>query len=162
MSRWSTTLFISTLLLSSFSAIADAGQVSVKGVHLCCGACQARAEKALEGIPGLTKSAVDRNAKIISFIAADAKALSTGIASLAKSGFYGTATHDTKPVKFPLTGAKKGTRGDAHTLRGVHLCCDACVVGAQKAIETVKGLQAIEIDRKLRTCLLYTSPSPRD
>mgnify|MGYP001159869826 CR=1 FL=1 len=154
MSRWSTPLFTSTLLLFSFSAVAAAGQVSVKGVHLCCGACQARAEKALEGIPGLTKSAVDRNAKIVSFIAADAKAVSTGIASLAKSGFYGTATHDTKPVKFPLTGAKKDARGDAHTLRSVHLCCDACVVGAQKAVEAVKGLQAIEIDRKQRTVKL--------
>ncbi|HAA60317.1 MAG TPA: hypothetical protein DCE39_05250, partial [Planctomycetaceae bacterium] len=57
-------------------------------------------------------------------------------------------------VPFPATGAKKNVRGEAHTLRGVHLCCDACVVGAQKAVETVPGLQAIEIDRKLRTVKL--------
>jgi len=151
MSRWSPSLLAASLLLFATTTTADAGQVTIKGPHLCCGACQARAEKALEGIPGLTKAAVDRNSRVISFIAANDKAVAAGIASLAKSGFYGTSVHDKKPVKFPLTGAKKGTRADSHTLRGVHLCCDACVVGAQKAIETVKGLQAIEIDRKLRT-----------
>ena len=87
-------------------------------------------------------------------MAANTKAVTAGIASLAKSGFYGAAIHEKKPVPFPATGAKKNVRGEAHTLRGVHLCCDACVVGAQKAVETVKGLQAIEIDRKLRTVKL--------
>ena len=153
MSRWSRSLLAASFLVfASFTATsANAGQVTVKGAHLCCGACQSRAEKALEGIPGLSKAAVDRNSRVISFIAANDKAVTAGIASLAKSGFYGTSVHDKKPIKFPITGAKKGLRADAHTLRGVHLCCDACVVGAQKAIETVKGLQAIEIDRKLRT-----------
>ena len=149
-----TPLFAAVFLVISSTATAVAGQVTIKGTHLCCGACQTRAEKALAGIPGLTKASVDRNSKVISFMAANTKAVTAGIASLAKSGFYGTATHDTKPVKFPLTGAKKDARGDAHTLRGVHLCCDACVVGAQKAVEAVKGLQAIEIDRKQRTVKL--------
>jgi len=151
MRHWSASLVAASLLFFVSTTAADAGQVTVKGAHLCCGACQARAEKALEGIAGLTKAAVDRNSRIISFIAANDKAVTAGIASLAKSGFYGATVHDKKPVKFPLTGAKKGTRADVHTLRGVHLCCDACVAGAQKAIESVKGLQAIEIDRKLRT-----------
>ena len=154
MSRWSTSLLAATLHLSASPNPADAGQVTNKGVHLCCGACQARAEKALKGIPGLTKAAVDRNSKVISFFATNDKTVTAGIASLAGSGFYGAAVHDKKPVKFPATGAKPGARGDAHTLRGLHLCCDACVVGAQKAVETVKGLQAIEIDRKLRTVKL--------
>jgi copper chaperone CopZ len=151
MSRWSTSLLAAALLLSASTNTADAGQVTIKGVHLCCGACQSRAEKALKGIPGLTKAAVDRNSRVISFFATNDKTVTAGIASLAGSGFYGAAVHDKKPVKFPATGAKQGARGDAHTLRGLHLCCDACVVGAQKAVETVKGLQAIEIDRKQRT-----------
>lgn len=151
MRRWSLSLVAASLLFFVSTTSADAGQVTVKGAHLCCGACQVRAEKALKGIAGLTKAAVDRNSRVISFIAANDKAVTAGVASLAKSGFYGATVHDKKPVQFPFTGAKKGTRADAHTLRGVHLCCDACVVGAQKAIESVKGLQAIEIDRKLRT-----------
>ena len=151
MSRWSTSLIATTLLLWASTATVDAGQVTIKGVHLCCTACQARADSALDGIPGLTKAAADRNSKVISFIAANDKAVAAGIASLAKNGFYGTAVHDKKPVAFPDTGAKTGARANSYTLRGLHLCCDACVVGAQKAIETVKGLQAIEIDRKQRT-----------
>ena len=149
-----TPLFAAVFLVISSTAPAVAGQVTIKGTHLCCGACQTRAEKALAGIPGLTKASVDRNSKVISFMAANTKAVAAGIASLAKSGFYGAAIHEKKAVPFPATGAKKNVRGEAHTLRGVHLCCDACVVGAQKAVETVQGLQAIEIDRKLRTVKL--------
>ena len=149
-----TPLFAAVFLVISSTAPAVAGQVTIKGTHLCCGACQTRAEKALAGIPGLTKASVDRNSKVISFMAANTKAVTAGIASLAKSGFYGAAIHEKKAVPFPATGAKKNVRGEAHTLRGVHLCCDACVVGAQKAVETVPGLQAIEIDRKLRTVKL--------
>ena len=151
MSHWSTSLITTTLLLWASTAAVDAGQVTIKGAHLCCTACQSRAESALDGIPGLTKAAADRNSKVISFIAANDKVVAAGIASLAKNGFYGTAVHDKAPVAFPDTGAKTGARANSYTLRGVHLCCDACVVGAQKAVETVKGLQAIEIDRKLRT-----------
>ena len=88
MSRWSTSLIATTLLLGA--ATVDAGQVTIKGVHLCCGACQSRADSALDGIPGLTKAAADRNSKVISFVAANDKAVAAGIASLAKNGFYGT------------------------------------------------------------------------
>tara|TARA_B100000029_G_scaffold443698_1_gene462927 strand:+ start:943 stop:1548 length:606 start_codon:yes stop_codon:yes gene_type:complete len=153
MSRWSVALIASSFALA-MAPSAEAGQVTIKGAHLCCGACQARAEKALEGIKGLSQASVDRNSKVISFVAIDDKTVVAGIASLARSGFYGSAVHGKKPVSFPATGAKKNARADTHTLRGVHLCCDACVVGAQVAVQKVKGLQAIEIDRKLRTVKL--------
>ena len=142
------------LFLALATSSLEAGQVSIKGVHLCCAACQGRAVKALEGLKGVSKKSVDRNAKVISFLAADEKAVATGIAALAKSGFYGTATHQKKPVKFPDSGARRGARSDKVTLIGVHLCCDACVVGAQVAMQNIKGLTAIEIDRDTRTLRL--------
>ena len=119
------------LLVFSTSSL-EAGQVTVKGAHLCCAACQGRAEKALEGLKGVSKKSVDRNAKVISFFAADEQAVTTGIAALAKSGFYGVTSHGKKPVQFPDSGAKRGVRSDKVLLMGVHLCCDACVVGAQR------------------------------
>ena len=100
-----TPLFAAVFLVISSTAPAVAGQVTIKGTHLCCGACQTRAEKALAGIPGLTKASVDRNSKVISFMAANTKAVTAGIASLAKSGFYGAAIHEKKAVPFPATGA---------------------------------------------------------
>lgn len=141
------------LLVFSTSSL-EAGQVTVKGAHLCCAACQGRAEKALEGLKGVSKKSVDRNAKVISFFAADEQAVTTGIAALAKSGFYGVTSHGKKPVQFPDSGAKRGVRSDKVLLMGVHLCCDACVVGAQVATQNIKGLTAIEIDRETRTLRL--------
>ncbi|MFP6766745.1 MAG: hypothetical protein VB859_01155 [Planctomycetaceae bacterium] len=146
------------VLAASFSLVllttVQAGQVTIKGSHLCCAACQTRAEKALDGLKGVSKRTVDRNAKVITFTAADEKAVGIGLASLAKSGFYGKATHNKKPVAFPTSGAKKGARADTILLHGVHLCCDACVVGAQVAVQNVKGLKSIEIDREERTIRL--------
>ena len=146
------------VLAASFSLVllttVQAGQVTIKRSHLCCAACQTRAEKALDGLKGVSKRTVDRNAKVITFTAADEKAVGIGLASLAKSGFYGKATHNKKPVAFPTSGAKKGARADTILLHGVHLCCDACVVGAQVAVQKVKGLKSIEIDREERTVRL--------
>ena len=121
------------LLSLAFLTPVQGGQVTLKGSHLCCAACQSRAEKALDGLKGVSKRTVDRKAK---------------------SGFHGKATHSKKPVTFPASGAKKGTRADSILLHGVHLCCDACVVGAQVAVQKIKGLKSIEIDREERTVRL--------
>lgn len=156
MIRLLTTAALAVLMVSASTTV-RAEQVTVKGAHLCCGACQARANKALEGLKGVTKASVDRNARVITFLASDKNAAALGINSLAKAGFYGAATHGKEPAKFPASGARKGIRRAKVTVEGLHLCCDACVVGAQKAVRSVRGVKAIEIDRKLRTIRLLGS-----
>ena len=142
------------VLVVAGASVAEAGKVSVRGTHLCCGACQTAAVKALKGLKGVTATSVDRNAKVITFTAGDAKAVQTGILALSKAGFYGTTTHGKQKVAFPVSGAKRGERSDKVKLLGMHLCCDACVIGAQKALENVRGVSSIEIDRKLKTVRL--------
>ena len=46
-----TPLFAAVFLVISSTAPAVAGQVTIQGPHLCCGACQTRAEEALPGVP---------------------------------------------------------------------------------------------------------------
>lgn len=130
-----------------WSGAAEAGDVRVKGVHLCCGACVSDAQKALKGVEGVSAAAADRDSKLVSFKAADDKAAKAGIEALAKGGFYGTATHDDKAIAFPDSGVKKGERVDALTLAGVHLCCGSCVTGAKEALKDVEGLSGIDVDR---------------
>ncbi len=146
---------IAGLAIALAAGTAQAGDVAVKGVHLCCGACVAGANKALKDIDGVTKTAADRNGRLVTFKAKDAKAAAAGIAALAKGGFFGTASHDGKLIKFPDSGAKKGTLSDTVAIGGVHLCCGACVTGAQKALENLKNVKSIDIDRKLRTITLH-------
>lgn len=122
-------------------------QVTIKGVHLCCGSCSAGAEAALEGIDGISKTGIDRNTKLISFTASSKDAANEAIKSLASEGFYGVATFGKDELKWPDSGAKKGNKVSSVVLEGVHLCCGACVTGAKEALEKLEAATEIDIDR---------------
>lgn len=142
---------IASLLFVVTSAnVSEAARVTVKGVHLCCGACVAGVDEALGDLEGVSNVAADRNSKTVTFTAADDKAAQNGINALAKAGFHGSAVHGEKKINFPASGAKKGEKASKITLTGLHLCCGACVTGAQKALEDVKGATTIEFDRKTK------------
>lgn len=128
--------------------------VSVKGVHLCCGGCQSIAEDALDGLKGISKISCDLNTKVISFKADDRKSADAGIKALAEAGFYGTATFGKTKLDYPKSGAMKGAKQNSVSVTGVHLCCTACVTASQKALEGVKGVSLIDIDRNEQTIKL--------
>jgi periplasmic mercuric ion binding protein len=138
------------LILAVSHNVSEAGRVTVKGVHLCCGACVAGVEEALIDVEGVSDVAADRNSKIVTFTAAGDSAAQKGIDALAKAGFHGAATHGEKKLSFPASGAKKGEKSNRIVLTGLHLCCGACVTGAQQALENVAGAATIEFDRKER------------
>ena len=71
--------------LACLPAVADAGNVAVKGVHLCCGACVSAVSKALKPVDGVTGIACDRDSKRVTFQARDDKAAQAGIVALAMS-----------------------------------------------------------------------------
>lgn len=131
-----------------------AADVTVKGVHLCCGRCVSDVGDALDGVKGVSAVSADRNSKVVTFKATDAKAAKAGVQALADYGFGGTATHDDKPVAFPDPGIKKNAVGNEVTFEGVHLCCGGCVVGAKKAVQGVDGVAKIAIDREEKTVKL--------
>lgn len=130
---------------------AQAGEISIKGVHLCCGACEKAAKAALADLEGVTEVKVDKEAKTISYTAADEKAAKKGIEKLAETGFHGDATLDKKEITFPESGAKKGNKSNVIVITGVHLCCGACEKGAKKALD---GIGTFECDRATRTITL--------
>lgn len=149
-----TTSFSLAALLVAFSA-AQAGEVTVKGVHLCCGMCVKGVGQALSGVDGVSGAACDRQAKTVTFTAADDKAAGAGIAALAKAGFHGKAAHGDKALKFPESGAKKGDKADKVVLTNVHLCCGACIRAVNKVLAGTKA--TIAPDRETNTVTLTGS-----
>ena len=145
-------------VLFAFS-VAQAGDVKVAGVHLCCGQCVKIVGKTLKGVKGVTDVVCDRTAKpkTVSFTAADDKAAKAGVAALAKAGFHGAAAHGDKKLAFPKSGAKKGAKADAVTLNGVHLCCGQCVKAIGKLFKEFDGVSSVKCDRKGRTVVLIGS-----
>lgn len=143
---WQNALY--TFLAAALIVAAPQPQdVTIKGVHLCCGSCSDGAEAALEGLKGITKAGTDRNTKLISFQAESKEAALEALKSLAKEGFYGTATFGKDELKWPESGAKKGEKVSTIVIEGVHLCCGACVTGSKEALEKVPGATEIDVDR---------------
>ena len=133
-----------------------AGDVTVKGVHLCCGACVRDANAALSKVKGISNTNIDRNSKQIRFSAEDDKAASAAIKALANAGYGGSASSGDKPIPFPKPVEKDG-KADSIKISGVHLCCGGCVKGAQKAVKGVKGVTQIDVDAKAKTVVLTGS-----
>ena len=148
-----TSLSVCALLLAVTAV--QAGDVTVKGVHLCCPACVKGVAKALGDVDGVSGAACDRADKTVTFSATDDKAAKAGIAALAEAGFHGAASHGDKKLDFPASGAKKGDKADKIVLTNVHLCCGACVKGVSKALEDIKAEAAC--DRKESTVTLTGS-----
>lgn len=127
--------------------VSHAGTVNVKGVHLCCGGCSAGVKEALENVESVEKISCDLNSKVITFQVPDEKTAQVAIEFLAKGGFFGTATHGEKALKYPESGAKKGVKVNEVTIYGLHLCCDACVTQAQEALSKSDRISSTEFDR---------------
>lgn len=141
-------LTAAAVLFSAVAGVVEAGTVNVKGVHLCCGACVRDVNDALTDIKGVSDVAANRDAKIVTFTAADEDAAKAGVKALAEAGFHGKATHGDDPLPLPPAGKfKKGAKAPKIVFSGVHLCCGGCVNGAKEAMEEVKGVASIEVDR---------------
>ncbi len=124
----------------------ESATVTVRSVHLCCGACVEGAKSALDGIDGISDPKADVNSKSVVFSAKNEKAAQKGIDALAEHGFYGKAAFGKKDLAFPNHGVKKGEKRDSVTFTGVHLCCGACKTAAKEAMTKLDGMSTLEID----------------
>ena len=132
----------------------ESGTVTVRSVHLCCGACVEGAKGALDGVEGVSDAKADVNSKSVVFSAKNEKAAMKGIEALADHGFYGKAAFGKKDLAFPDVGAKKGEKRDTMTFTGIHLCCGACRKAVHEAFTKLDGLTSMEIDAATQTVKL--------
>ncbi len=111
------------------SSAVQADKVEVKGVHLCCGACQKAVKGILDKVEGVSDIACNRQTQTVTFTAADAKTAKKAFVSLMKGGFYGEASADGKAITAQNKAGK--TKAEKVTVNNVHVCCGAC----KKAID---------------------------
>ena len=145
----------SIVLLTSLTTFLPVdSEVTVKGVHLCCGSCVDAVNDALDGIDGVSGIACDQNTKMATFKAANDEAAEKGIKALAEAGFFGTAKNGKNDLSFPEAGAVKDIKSAKVKFAGVHLCCRSCVKDAHTALKDVKGVSSIDVDREAGTVTL--------
>jgi periplasmic mercuric ion binding protein len=113
------------------SSAVQADKVEVKGVHLCCPACQKAVKGILDKVEGISEIACDRQAKTVTFTAADEKTAKKAFYSLMKGGFYGEASADGKAIAASNKAGKD--KAEKVTVNNVHVCCNSC----RKAIQAL-------------------------
>jgi copper chaperone CopZ len=127
--------FAAVALVALVAGPAFAGDVEVKGVHLCCPACVGAVQRVLKKVDGVSEVKVARADKMVTFTTKDDKTAVAALKALYDAGFYGTATHDEKAITAKVTTPKAGEKGDEITVKNVHLCCKACKRGATNALK---------------------------
>ena len=60
-------LTIASFVLALCVGATNAGTVTVKGAHICCGACASGVKKALKDVDGVSKASAEKTGGTISF-----------------------------------------------------------------------------------------------
>ena len=129
-------LSIVTTLALAITGFAADTTVTLKKVHLCCGACVKGVEKSLKDVEGVTSKA-DEDTESVTLTSADKAKLQKAVNALAEGGYYGTSDNpEIKPMA--KTGAKN-EKVQSLTVAGVHLCCPGCVKAVDRALKNTPG-----------------------
>lgn len=136
----------SLLSLSSVGNVARAEtKVEIKGVHLCCGACEKGVVTALKGLDGVTQVS-DRKNKTVTLTASNDKAAQTAIDALAAAGYHGEIASGTLSIK-QETNVPAG-KVKSLSLTNLHNCCGACGKAIKAAVKTVNGVSGDTVKAK--------------
>jgi mercuric ion binding protein len=136
----------SLLGLSSVAGVARAEtKVEIKGVHLCCGACEKGVVTALKGLDGVTP-ACDRKNKTVTLTTADDPAAQKALDALAAAGYHGVIESSKLSIKNE-TNVPAG-KVKSLSLTNLHNCCGACGKAIQKAVKTVAGVSGDTVKPK--------------
>ena len=114
--------------------------VTLSKVHICCGKCVTGINKAADSVKGLTSITINKKAGTVIINAMDSSAAQAAVDAIAKAGFHGTSSLKGIAQK-DLSVKAKGEK-TRMKLTGVHNCCGGCNRALNKAVSSVKGVQA--------------------
>ena len=112
-------------------------EVTLSGVHLCCGGCKKGVESAIEGISDLE---VDMSGDSISLKGKSGRDVQKAIDAIAAAGYYGESDNESVAI---AAAKASDDESDSVTVSGVHLCCGKCVGAID---DVVKALGAEKHD----------------
>ena len=128
------------------------GEVTVvlSDVHLCCKSCIKDAEAVKENekfrIDEEVEIKADRGEKTITITAPSGKAAERAISGIVASGFYGRSDNEALLIE-EAKGAKSADfKSPIMTVKDQHLCCGGCVKAATKAVTSVEGVSADDLE----------------
>jgi copper chaperone CopZ len=116
-------------------------KVTIKGVHLCCGACVTAVDDAVATVSG-AKGECDRAAKTVTITAPDVQTAQKTLDALADAGFHGKV--DGTEVAFKPVDVKQGKVAKLE-VSGVHNCCGQCTKIIKATLKEVEGVTSDDV-----------------
>jgi mercuric ion binding protein len=151
------------LMVGIMLTSAQAGEVSIKGVHICCGMCVKAIDGVLGKVDGVSDAKCDKDSKTVTFTATDEKSAKAGVLAIRNAGFYGNHKLDGKRLALFSDKNKNKNKGknkkadkksNEITLYRVHLCCGGCVNAVDAALKGIDGVAAVKCDREAKSVKL--------
>lgn len=135
--------------IATFTAAiaAQADEVKLSNVHLCCGSCVKGVEKVAAKVSGATV-AIDKDAGTVAISSSSKVALQQTVDALVAAGYYGKSSDSS--IKLASSGAKDA-KVQSLKVEGVHLCCGKCVTAVQGAISKVPGVKGNTAEKNAKT-----------
>ena len=125
-------------LLFTAPALAET-TVTLKNMHLCCGACVRGVEQAVAKVDGANVKVNKKGGSAVVTAKDDATA-QKALDAVAAAGFHAASSHESIVMK-DNSGVKAGVTKRL-VLTGVHNCCVGCNVAVKKALKSVDGVEA--------------------
>jgi copper chaperone CopZ len=124
-------------LLILVGAVRAEVKVEMKGLHLCCAACEKSVNAIVEKVDGV-KATCDRRKKTVTLTAADNASAQKAVDALVAGGFHGTT--DSKDVTVKEEAPAVSGKVQSLTIEGIHNCCGACCTAIKQATKKVEGV----------------------
>ena len=130
---------------------ARADEVSVSGLHICCGACVKSLDEALSAVDDVRDISVDRETKKVSFQVSNDETGRAGLKAIVKAGYFGKAKYEDRDIEMPQKGVKKGAKADRVVFENLHICCKGCAKSITESVKDEKNVVAVDCDTKKGT-----------
>jgi mercuric ion binding protein len=119
--------------------------VTLTGLHLCCGGCEKSIEKALAEMAEDIDFDISRSSKTINLKSEKPDAIQGAIDAIAKAGYYGESNHETIAIAAKEASAEKSKSIE---IGGLHICCGKCESSIDDALSEVSGVESVTIDEE--------------
>jgi copper chaperone CopZ len=130
---------------------AQAAEVEVTGLNLCCGDSGTRLEAALKKAEGISDIVIDQRTGSVAFQAIGDAAVKAALEQIGDVGLAGSVTVDGQKAEFPKTIAPKRDDAKQIVLVGVHLGCRSASDAVSKALQPFENIASITCDPELKT-----------
>jgi copper chaperone CopZ len=129
-------------------APAEGLAVSVQGLHLCCGGCEAALKKALGQEAGVEQLTIDREQGTLQFRVGSDPQVDSALTKMVMAGFFGEAQVDGAERAIELPTIEADATAQRVEFVGVHLCCKRCVRDVVAAFEDANEVESVDCDLK--------------